>query len=72
MAISSMCYGYDKSPAILTISHSDLPNAIARAELLRERIKTRPPPNSGAHRLGSGVGGILDVEMGIDVAGHIE
>jgi beta-1,4-N-acetylglucosaminyltransferase len=51
---------------------SNLPAALDQAEALREKIKSRPPPNSGVHRQGTGLEAVLDEEMGIEIAGHIE
>jgi len=45
---------------------SDLPAALADAEVLRKRQREWPPPNSGVHRQAPSMGlaGILDEEMG--------
>lgn len=45
---------------------SDLPAALADAEVLRKRQRDWPPPNSGVHRQAPrmGLAGILDDEMG--------
>jgi beta-1,4-N-acetylglucosaminyltransferase len=46
----------------------DLPKALKEAEGLAKRMKQWPPPNSGVHRAGKGVGGglkgVMDEEMG--------
>jgi len=44
----------------------DLPKALDDAEVLKQRQRDWPPPNSGVHRQAKAVGlrGILDEEMG--------
>jgi beta-1,4-N-acetylglucosaminyltransferase len=56
----------------LTCHLSDLSSTLTEAEDLRAKIAGRPPPNSGEERKGSGLEGVLDEEMGIATAGHLE
>ncbi|KIV98589.1 uncharacterized protein PV09_09623 [Verruconis gallopava] len=46
--------------------------SLEKAEELRKKIASRPPVNSGERRQSAGLGAVLDEEMGIEVAGHIE
>jgi hypothetical protein len=59
-------------PLILMYHHSNLAMALDQAETLRMKIKSRPPPNSGNYGRGTGLEAVIDEEMGIEVAGHIE
>lgn len=43
---------------------NDLPDALARAEKLRQKRMQWPPVNAGVHREAKGLKGVLDEEMG--------